>query len=359
MTKLSRPAPGQNTPPTDQLLSDVRGLIVTTRARVASTFDAALLMLYWSLGRRVREDLLDERRAPYGEQIVATLSRQLSAEFGRGYSRQNLFRMVQFAAAFTEEPIVATLSRRLSWSHVVRILPLDDPLKRDFYAEMCRVEGWSVRVLADKIDSMLFERTALSRKPDELVQRELAALHDEDKLSPDLVFRDPYLLDFLGLRDTYSEKDLESAILREMEAFILELGVGFAFVERQKRITVDGDDYYLDLLFFHRRLRRLVAIELKLGSFKPAYKGQMELYLRWLDGNERREGEESPLGLILCAGKKEETVRLMDLEGAGIRVASYWTESLPKEQLEQKLHAAVVLARQRLSAVDETPGREG
>lgn len=224
-----------------------------------------------------------------------------------------------------------------------------DKLKQEFYAEMCRVERWSVRVLRSKIDSMLFERTALSRKPAKLIEQEIQALREDDKLTPDLVFRDPYLLDFLGLKDTYAEKDVEAAILSEMEAFILELGVGFAFLERQKRITVDGDDYYLDLLFFHRWLKRLVAIELKLGDFKPAYKGQMELYLRWLDQHERHEEEEAPIGLILCAGKKEETIRLLDMEGSGIRVAAYWTESLPREQLERKLHEAVVLARRHLA----------
>jgi predicted nuclease of restriction endonuclease-like (RecB) superfamily len=203
--------------------------------------------------------------------------------------------------------------------------------------------------LEKKIDSMLFERTALSRKPAKLIQQELKVLRDEDKLSPDLVFRDPYLLDFLGLKDTYSEKDLEAAILQDMESFILELGVGFAFLERQKRITIDGDDYYLDLLFFHRRLRRLVVIELKLRDFKPADKGQMELYLRWLDQNERRDEEDAPIGLILCAGKKEETVRLLDMEGSGIRVAAYWLQAVPREQLERKLHEAVALARRRLA----------
>lgn len=206
---------------------------------------------------------------------------------------------------------------------------------------MCRIEKWSTRTPEKKIHSMLFERTASSGKPENLAQLELDALREEDKLTPDLVFRDPYLLDFLGLRDSYAEKDLEAAILREMEAFILELGVGFAFMERQKRITVDGDDYYLYLLFFHRRLRRLVAIELKLGDFKPADKGQMALYRRWLNKFERRQEEESPIGLILCAGKKEETVRLMDMEGSGIRVASYLTEALPKAELERKLHEAV------------------
>jgi predicted nuclease of restriction endonuclease-like (RecB) superfamily len=217
------------------------------------------------------------------------------------------------------------------------------------------VECWSTRTLEKKIQSCLFERTALSRKPDKLIEQEVRALRAEDKLTPDLVFRDPYILDFLGLKDTYGEKDVEAAILREMEAFILELGVGFAFLERQKRIIMDGDDYYLDLLFYHRRLRRLVAIELKLGDFKPADKGQMEFYLRWLAQHERRAGEERPIGLILCAGKKEETVRLLDMEGSGIRVASYWTDVLPKAELERKLHQAVVLAREKLRLAGEGP----
>jgi predicted nuclease of restriction endonuclease-like (RecB) superfamily len=207
--------------------------------------------------------------------------------------------------------------------------------------------------LDKKIGSMLFERTALSRKPAKLAALELKQLRDEDRLSPDLVFRDPYLLDFLGLKDIYVEKDLEAAILREMEGFILELGAGFAFLERQKRITLDGEDFYLDLLFYHRHLRRLVAIDLKLEEFKPGDKGQMELYLRWLDREERKEGEEKPIGLILCAGQKRETVELLDLESSGIRVASYWTEALPKKQMEKKLHEAVRLARERLAASKE------
>lgn len=264
--------------------------------------------------------------------------------------------MIRFAEVFHDMKIVQSLIAQLGWTHFLHLIRLDDPLKRDFYAEMCRVERWSTRTLEKKIQSKLFERTALSRKPDKLIEQELKALREEDILTPDLVFRDPYLLDFLGLKDTYAEKDLEAAILREMEAFILELGVGFAFLERQKRITVDGDDYYLDLLFYHRRLRRLVAIELKIGDFKPGDKGQMELYLRWLDKYERQKDEESPIGLILCAGKKEETVRLLDLETVGIRVASYWTEALPREQIERKLHEAVILARERLRAPAGEPG---
>ena len=332
------------------LLADVRELILQAREGVARAVDSGLTTLYWHVGRRVRQDILKEKRAEYGAEIVSALGRQLEAEFGRGFGEKNLRRMVQFAEQFPDVQIVAAVLRQLGWTHFTILLPLSDPLKRDFYAEMCRIERWSTRTLRAKIDSMLFERTALSRKPAKMMEMELQQLREEDKLTPDLVFRDPYLLDFLGLKDTYAEKDVESAILREMESFILELGVGFAFLERQKRITVGGEDYYLDLLFYHRHLRRLVAIELKLEEFKPGDKGQMELYLKWLDRYERKEGEEKPIGLILCAGKHQETVELLDLEQSGIRVSSYWTEALPKKELERKLHDAVRLARARLEA---------
>jgi predicted nuclease of restriction endonuclease-like (RecB) superfamily len=233
----------------------------------------------------------------------------------------------------------------LSWTHFKSIIYLDDPLKRDFYAEICRIENWNTRTLRDKIDSMLFERTALSKKPAKLAEMELAKLRGEDRMTPDLVFRDPYILDFLGLKDTYAERDLETAILREIESFILELGTGFAFIARQKRMTIDKEDHYLDLLFYHRHLRRMVAIELKIGDFKAAYKGQMELYLAWLDRHERAATEEKPIGLILCAGKKDETIELLDMEKDGIRVSSYWTKTLPKDLLRKKLHQAVATAR--------------
>lgn len=331
------------------LLADVRGLILTAREGIARTVNAGLTLLYWQIGSRIRKDVLKEKRAEYGEQIVSALSAQLCKEFGRGFSKRNLFNMVRFAEVLPERKIVHALSAQLGWTHFRQIIYLDDELKRDFYAEMCRIEKWSTRTLEMKIGGMLYERTALSKKPDKLIRQELAALREDDQLTPDLVFRDPYVLDFLGLRDTYAEKDLEAAILREMEAFILELGVGFAFLERQKRITVDGEDHYLDLLFYHRHLRRLVAIDLKLEEFKPGDKGQMELYLRWLDRHERKPGEEAPIGLILCAGQRRETVELLDLEKSGIHVSSYWTEMMPREQLQKKLHQAVRLARARLA----------
>jgi len=256
--------------------------------------------------------------------------------------------MVRFAEIFSDLKIVSTLSTQLSWSHLVEIIPLKDGLQRDFYAEMCRIERWSVRTLRSKIGSMLFERTALSRKPAKLIKQELEVLREEDKVSPDLIFRDPYLLDFLGLKDTYSEKDLESAILREMESFILELGEGFSFVARQKRMTIGDDDFYLDLLFYHRKLRRLVAIELKLDKFKPEYKGRMELYLRWLEKYEQHPDERSPIGLILCAGGSEEQIKLLELDKGCIRVAAYLTELPPQDVLRKKLHETMILARKQL-----------
>jgi predicted nuclease of restriction endonuclease-like (RecB) superfamily len=334
----------------EALLPELRELILATRSRVALAINSGLTVLYWQLGDRIRREILKEARAEYGAGIVSALGRQLEREFGRGFGAKNLRRMVQFAEVFPDREIVVSLIRQLSWTHFIALIPLKDSLQREFYAEMCRIERWSVRTLRSRIDSMLYERTALSKKPEKLIEQELKTLREENRLTPDLVFRDPYVLDFLGLRDTYGEKDMEDALLREIESFLLELGTGFAFVERQKRITLDGDDYYIDLLFYHRRLRRLVVIELKIGDFKPADAGQMELYLRWLDRYERQDSEEKPIGLILCAGKKRETVEVLELEPRGIHVAEYLTELPPREILEQRLHEAIVRTRLRLEA---------
>lgn len=335
-------------PPASPLIGDIRALIEETRSAVAVTVNTAMTLLYWRIGKRICEDILGNERAGYGDEMVATLSQQLTTDYGRGFSEKSLRHMIVFSETFPELEIVSTLSRQLSWSHFKEIIYLKQPLQKEFYAEMCRVERWSVRTLRDKIASMLYERTALSRKPEALARTELESLRDKDLLTPDLVFRDPYVLDFLDLKDSYSEKDLESAILREIESFLLELGAGFSFIARQKRMTVDGDDFYLDLLFFHRDLRRLVAVELKLDKFRPDHFGQMALYLRWLDKFERKPGEESPLGIILCSGKDDERVELLELGQAGIHVAEYLTELPPKEILQRKLHAAIEQSRLRL-----------
>lgn len=356
----AKPKPAKSKP----LLEELRELIGSVRLQTAQAVNAALTALYWQIGDRIRREILREQRAEYGAEIVSALGRQLSVEFGRGFSEKSLRHMLRFVEVFPDFQIVSSLMRQLTWTHFLSLIYLKDPLQRDFYAEMCRLEKWSTRTLQSRVQSMLYERTAISKKPEKLIEQELKALREEDAFTPDLVFRDPYFLDFLGLQDTYSEKDLEAAILREMEAFLLELGSGFAFVARQKRITVDGDDYYLDLLFYHRRLRRLVVIELKLGDFKPADKGQVELYLRWLDRHERQAEEESPIALILCAGKKRETIEYLNLGASGIHVAEYLTELPSREVLAERLHEAVRLARLRLaqahdSAIEKPSAKSG
>ena len=260
---------------------------------------------------------------------------------------------MQFGEIFPDEQIVAAVMRQLSWTHFTLLIPIKDAIKRDFYAEMCRVERWNVRTLQKKIDSMLFERTALSKMPDSLIRAEVDTLRNEDRLTPDLVFRDPYFLDFLNLNDRYFEKDLEDAIMRELEQFLLEIGTGFCFLARQKRIIVDNVDFYIDLLLFHRDLNRLIVIELKLGDFKPEHKGQLEFYLRWLDKYERRPSELAPMGLILCTGKSQEQIELLELGQAGIHVAEYLTDLPSKEMLKEKLHKAIEHAQKRLETEKE------
>lgn len=256
--------------------------------------------------------------------------------------------MLRFAEAFPDERIVSAARRQLSWTHFKTLIYIDDPLKRDFYLQMCQQEGWSTRTLQERLDSMLFERTALSRQPDELLGTELATLREQGELSPALVLKDPYVLDFLGLNDRYLEKDLEDAILRELESFLLELGAGFSFVARQKHLQIDHDDFYINLLFYNRRLKRLIAIDLKLGDFKAEHKGQMELYLRWLAKHEQEPGEAPPLGIILCSGKKREQIELLELDASGIHVAEYLTVLPPKDVLQAKLHEAIERSRARL-----------
>ena len=333
----------------EELIDSIRPLIEQAKARVALSVNSELVLLYWQIGRRIIEALPAENRAKYGARVVELVSERLTAEYGKGFRRSNVFHMIRFAEVFDDLKIVQTLSGLLSWSHFIEIIYLKDPLQRQFYAEMARVERWSVRTLRQKIQGMLYERTAISRKPEELARQELEGLQEEDRMTPDLVFRDPYLLDFLGLEETYSERDLEAAILRELERFLLELGTDFSFIARQKRMTIGDRDFFLDLLFYHRNLRCLVAIELKLGSFDAAYKGQMELYLRWLDKYERRPGEESPIGLILCGEKNREQIELLQLDRGEIRVAEYLVELPPKKMLEAKLHEAMRLARESKS----------
>ena len=340
-----------NLPVTDPaLVAELRKLIDSARQRAAVAVNAELTLLYWQIGSRIHREVLAGQRAGYGEQIVSALGRQLTQEYGRGFSAKNLRHMIRLAEVFPDEAKVSALRRELSWTHIKSLIYLDDPLKRDFYIELCRLEGWSSRQLQERIQSMLFERSAISRQPEQTIQADLQALREGGRPSPELLLKDPYLLDFLGLNDRYLERDLEDAILREIEQFLLELGAGFTFVARQKRIQVDDEDFYIDLLFYNRKLKRLVAIDLKLGRFKAEYKGQMELYLRWLARHEQEADENPPLGIILCAGKQQEQIELLELDGSGIHVAEYLTVLPPRDVLQARLHQSVENARARIGA---------
>ena len=335
---------------TESLIQDLRQIIEQARGHVAATANYELTMMYWHIGERINREVLDNQRAEYGKQIVATVSRQLQIEFDiKGLDEKNVRRMMQFAQEFPDEQIVVTASRQLSWSHFVEILPIKDDLQREFYLTFAASERWSVRRLRKEIDGMLFERTAISGKPDEFIKKELSTLRDDNVMSPDLVFKSPYFLEFTGLKGFYSEKSLEDCLVAHLEQFIIELGNGFSFVARQKRMIIDGEDFYLDLLFYHRRLHRLIAIDLKKGRFKAEYKGQMELYLRWLEAHEMEPGEEPPLGMLLCTEGSEEQIELLQLDKAGIKVAKYLTELPPRHVLMQQIQKSLEVAKDRFN----------
>ena len=330
------------------LIKDLRQIIEQARGHVAATANYALSIMYWQIGKRINTEVLDNKRAEYGKQIVASVARQLREEYGsKGFDEKNIRRMMQFAQEFPDEQIVTSLMRQLSWTHILQVLSLKDSLQREFYLTLAASERWSVRQLRKEIDGMLYERTAISGKPEQFIKKELSELRDYDTLSPDLVFKSPYFLEFTGLKGMYSEKSLEDSLVAHLEQFIIELGNGFTFVARQKRMIIDGEDFYLDLLFYHRRLHRLIAIDLKKGRFKAQYKGQMELYLRWLEKNEMEPGEESPLGLLLCTEGGEEQIELLQLDESGIKVAQYLTELPPRHvlihQIQKSLEAAKAL----------------
>jgi predicted nuclease of restriction endonuclease-like (RecB) superfamily len=335
---------------TPQLFKEVCQIIDGSRYRIASTVNAEVCLMNWYIGKQIKEDVLYSRRAEYGKEIIKNLAIKLTERYGKGWSDRKLLHCIRSAYTFTEEEIVYAVRTQLTWTHLRSIMFIEDELKRKFYLEMSRIEHWDTRTLDQKIDGMLYERTALSRKPEELIKQELQQIEATNSLSPDVVFRSSYFLDALGLSDSYSEKDLEDAILLNVQLFIKEMGSDFAFLDRQKRITVDAVDYRIDLLFFHRSLRRLVVIDLKLGKFKPEYEGQMLLYLRYINKNERKEGEESPIGLILCSEGNTEHIEYFMLEDSNIKVAQYYTQLPDKKLLSEKLNKAIAIALENQNA---------
>lgn len=320
-----------------KLFTELATLIENSKKQVIAQVNSILTLTYWQVGKKVNEHILEYNRAEYGKQIVVSVARELVEKYGKSFSTRNLRRMMQFAEEFPDLEIVTPLVTQLSWTHFIILFPLKNKEAKLFYAQKSIESRWSKRELQKQIERKAFER------------KEIAALQLANQdIEVQNTFKDPYFLEFLGLKDTYLEKDLEAAIIRELESFILELGVGFTFIERQKRMIMDGEDFYLDLLFYHRKLKRLIAIELKIGKFKATYKGQMELYLKWLNRYEKQDGEEMPIGLILCTEAGKEQIELLEMHKDGIIVAEYWTELPPRNILEAKLKQTVKDVKERL-----------
>jgi len=322
---------------TSNLVIELSSLIEDSKQQVAKVANSTLTLLFWHVGKRIQEEVLKNERAEYGKQIVGTVARQLELKYGRNFTEKNVRRMIRFAQEFSDYNILPPLVAQLSWSHFLILIPLKSKEAKLYYAQNCMEQNWGKRELLNQIQRKAFERTELAN---------IQFLNSQ----PDLMntFKDPYVLDFLNLKNTYLENDLEKTILQELETFVLELGKGFAFLERQKRMIIDGDDFYLDLLFYNRTLKRLVAIELKLGKFEASHKGQMELYLKWLNKYEKQEGENEPIGLILCAESNKEQVELLEMHKDGIMVAEYLTVMPSKKELETKLHQLLVEAKERI-----------
>ena len=329
----------------NRLLPEIILLIEQKGKHLARFLNTEISCLYWSIGHHIITKVEYQTYSQYGQQIVVTLSQQLTAKFGKGYTYSALTRMVKVAETF-DEAMFATLSQTLSWSHFIELISIEDATKRLFYQQMCIAEKWSVRMLRQKEDAMLFERTVIAANPDDVIVQSLETIVQNENIHPDLVFKNTYILDFLGLTGYFSEKDLENAIMLQLENFILELGQGFAFLERQKRISIDSIDYYLDLLFYHRKLNRLIAIDLKLGKFKPEHKGQMELYLKYLQKHDRQPHENSPIGLLLCSEGNTEHIELLLLEDENIKVAQYLTTFPDKQWFIDKLNKSIAIAQQ-------------
>ena len=325
---------------TEQILYDeISALVEQSRRLIYSQAGKATIYLFWQIGQRFNDDILQNKRADYGKQIVSRLATQLTTKYGRSFEARNLRRMMQFAEQFSDFEIVSPSATHLSWAHIVEVLPLKTQEAKLFYL------GEASRGVIGR-DKM---RAMINRKAYE--RREIANTQISDPARvPRGAFKDPYLFDILGLKDEFLEADLETAILRELQNFILEFGKGFAFVEKQKRMIIDGQDFKLDLLFYNRNLKRLVAVDLKQKQFDAAYSGEMKLYLKWLNRYERREDENEPIGLILCAGgNHREQIELLEMDKDGIMVAEYWTTLPPKVEFQKKIHTILAETRERLA----------
>ena len=292
-----------------RITDGVGSIIEQSKRTIAVYLNSEVSMTYWKIGKYIAGELDAIGEDKYGAKIVSTVSRQLT------------------------------------WSHFVELSVISDPTKRLFYQQMSILYHWSVRQLRDQEDKMVYERSLIAAKPEDEQVKVLTTVADGD-ITPDVILKSSYVVDFLGLKRGFSEEELEDAVVEQLEKFIMELGRDFAFLERQKKIPVDSIDYKLDLLFYHRRLHRLLAIDLKLGKFKPEYKGQMELYLKYLKKYEMQPGEEDPIGLLLCSEGNTEHIELLMLDEQNIKVAQYLTVLPEKQWFIDKMNRSIAIARE-------------
>jgi predicted nuclease of restriction endonuclease-like (RecB) superfamily len=337
-------APTPQTVDENYLFSHIAAIIDKRKNRAAACVSSETAVMFWEIGQFINATILDDNRAEYGKRIFPTLSGKLVLRYGNSFNKNNLYRMSHFAHLFPERSKISKLSEKLTWSHFSEIIQVKDEQARIFYAGYAAEQQLGVRELRHVISRKVYERKEIAN----------ARLSEKSRI-PQNIFKDPYFLDVFGLKDNYLEADLEQAILRDLENFILEFGKGFSFVARQKKMEIGGDEFKLDLLFYHRNLKRLIAIELKIGKFKPQYKGQMEFYLKWLDKYERKEWENAPLGLILCTQANRTQIELLEMDKAGIAVAEYWTELPPKDELEKKIKEILIEAKERLERQKSLP----
>ena len=320
------------------LFNKISVLIEKSRHAIYSHANSTNIFLFWEIGNHINIDILENKRADYGKKIVSHLATQLTDKYGRSFESRNLRRMMQFAEQFTDFEIVSHPATQLSWACFIEILPLKTQEAKLYYLNEA-ARG----IMGRNGIRKMISRKAFERK--EIADAQISPLSQ----IPIGTFKDPYLFDVLGIKDEYLEADVEEAILRELEKFIMEFGKGFAFVERQKRMIVDGHDRKLDLLFYNRYLKRLVAVELKYGRFDARDSGQMKLYLKWLNRYERQEGENEPIGLILCSETGREEVELLEMDRDGIMVAEYWTTLPPKAEFENKIQTILTETRERMA----------
>jgi len=335
------------------LYQEVRNTLMAARSKAYSAVNSAMVEAYWEIGQQIDEAVGE--RAEYGKGLLKYLAGQLTTEFGKGFDESSLRRMRQFFKMF---PNRATLWHELSWSHYRLLMKLEDESRREFYGRECVESAWSVRQLERQINSFFYERLLATQKSGiESVKNEIHSL--EPKSSPDYILKDPYILEFLDLKENrdYHESDLEQALIDKLQEFLLELGKGFSFVARQKRITIEGDHYYVDLVFYNYILKCFVVIDLKAGKLTYQDVGQIDFYVRYFEDKVKLPEDNPTIGIVLCTDKNDTMAKYSVLSDNENLFASKYMLYLPtEEELTHELKREREII-ERKKALDEEADR--